>query len=148
MDYGSSETVLTMLKAMAIGLAAGYVIWGWKRPTGSEGSDDAAASEPAETAAEPTPEPDPVETEPESEPAPPPSNLYLERPDHVDNLQEIKGVGPKMEAVLNSKGVYQFAQIAAFTAEDLTWLDKATGSFPGRAARDGWVTQAKERAGG
>ncbi|WP_352231127.1 helix-hairpin-helix domain-containing protein, partial [Paralimibaculum aggregatum] len=79
---------------------------------------------------------------PAAEP-PAPAQLFAERPETVDDLQKIKGIGPKMAAVLNERGVYQYAQLAAFTAEDLRWLDAATGSFPGRAERDDWVGQAR-----
>ena len=84
--------------------------------------------------------------EPEPEPAMPerPAHLVFHeaRPDRVDDLRRIKGIGPKMEAILNEHGIYQYEQIAAFGEADLAWLDGATGSFPGRAARDGWVEQA------
>ncbi|MEM9147741.1 MAG: hypothetical protein AAGC57_16270 [Pseudomonadota bacterium] len=144
MEYGTPELFFNMFKAFLIGLAVGYVIWGWKRKPVSETTDDTPAAEaepPAEASAEPetTAEAD----APDLPPAPAPKNLFTETPDQVDDLKKIKGVGPKMESVLNAKGVYQFAQIAAFTDEDLRGLDAATKSFPGRAERDGWVAQAK-----
>ncbi len=163
MDYGSSDTLATMIAAIGIGIAIGYVIWGidWAARASGESADPApkrkpdpapAAEPEARRAAEPAAAavaPAPAEPEAaESPAAAPPANLFAERPDQVDDLQMIKGIGPKMEAVLNERGVYQYAQLAAFTEADLAWLDQATGSFPGRAARDEWVAQAKALAAG
>lgn len=61
-----------------------------------------------------------------------------------DDLKRISGVGPKLEALLNSLGVYQFEQIARFSADDIAWVDQHLGSFKGRIARDDWVAQAQE----
>lgn len=145
MDDGSGETVITMLKAMAIGLAAGYFIWGYRRP---KASDSGSGNQTVPTAAPPAPpsqeaSPAPDQTASDQPEPSAPSGLLTERPDDVDDLQKIKGVGPKMEAILNQKGVWQYRQIANFGTADLLWLDNATGSFPGRAERDDWIGQAK-----
>ncbi|MGF1446073.1 MAG: hypothetical protein ACFBRM_07705 [Pikeienuella sp.] len=107
--------------------------------------DAPVASDAAGEAPAPTPEAGPASA---SGPASAPANLFESRPDHVDDLQKIKGIGPKMEGLLNARGVFQYAQLAAFTEADLAWLDDATGSFPGRAARDEWVSQAQALAQG
>lgn len=77
------------------------------------------------------------------EAAPAPASLLTERPDEVDDLKEIKGVGPKMEGVLNDKGVYLFRQVANFSAQDVAWVNEAIEAFPGRIERDQWVAQAQ-----
>jgi len=77
------------------------------------------------------------------DPAPVPASLLAERPDEVDNLKEIKGVGVVMEGVLNDKGVYLFHQIANFSDADIAWVNEAIEAFPGRIVRDNWVGQAK-----
>lgn len=61
----------------------------------------------------------------------------------VDDLGRIKGVGPKLKALLASLGVTSFAQIAAWTDEDIARIDGQLGTFAGRAKRDAWVEQAK-----
>ena len=61
-----------------------------------------------------------------------------------DDLKRIDGVGPKLEEMLNERGVYHFDQIAAWSDDDLDQLDEALGAFPGRARRDDWVGQAKK----
>jgi predicted flap endonuclease-1-like 5' DNA nuclease len=67
----------------------------------------------------------------------------LEHPgEGPDDLKEINGVGPAIEALLHSIGVTTFEQIAAFGAGDLERLKALLGAFPGRVERDHWVEQA------
>ncbi|MBT8393525.1 MAG: polysulfide reductase NrfD [Bacteroidia bacterium] len=61
-----------------------------------------------------------------------------------DDLKKIKGVGPKMEEVLNTIGIYSFLQVSKMTKKEYDLLDSITGSFPGRAERDDWSGQAKK----
>ena len=60
-----------------------------------------------------------------------------------DDLKRINGIGPKMEEVLNSIGIYSFLQVSKMTKKEYDLLDSITGSFPGRAERDDWSGQAK-----
>lgn len=169
MEGGASVIFSTIAKLAVLGIGVACIVWGWRGWPSTTGGEDAApepqAAEPKPApaakaapkppkpaAAKPAPKPEPAPkpaTKPDAapDPAPAPANLHATRPDTVDDLKRIKGVGPKMEAVLNDKGVYQFSQIAAFTDADLRWLDAATGSFPGRAERDDWVGQARTLAG-
>ena len=64
-----------------------------------------------------------------------------------DNLTRIKGIGVKIDTLLNSIGVYHFDQIAAWTDKEAAWIDHQV-SFPGRSIRDDWVGQAKLLAEG
>lgn len=59
-----------------------------------------------------------------------------------DNLRQIKGVGPKLNSLLNSLGVTRFDQIAAWGDSDIAEVDGYLGSFKGRISRDNWVDQA------
>ena len=61
----------------------------------------------------------------------------------ADNLKEIKGVGPQMEATLNEIGIFTFAQVGRMTNKEYDLLDSITESFPGRAQRDDWAGQAR-----
>lgn len=63
-----------------------------------------------------------------------------------DDLKIIKGIGPKLEAMLHEMGIWHFDQIAAWTETELAWVDARLGDFKGRARRDGWVRQAKRLA--
>ena len=61
-----------------------------------------------------------------------------------DDLKVIKGIGPKFEGDLNSKGIYYYRQIAAWTAADVNMVEGIIDSIPGRIRRDAWVSQAKK----
>lgn len=59
-----------------------------------------------------------------------------------DDLLQLKGVGPKLNALLNGLGVTRFDQIAAWGAHEIGEVDVHLGSFKGRILRDDWVEQA------
>ncbi len=63
----------------------------------------------------------------------------------ADDLKRITGVGPKLEGVLNELGFYHFDQIAAWTPEQVAWVD-ARLTFKGRIERDDWIGQAAKFA--
>ncbi len=65
-----------------------------------------------------------------------------------DDLSKIKGLGPKLQALLPTLGITTYAQIAALTETDLAELDGKLGAFAGRPKRDSWVEQAKFLAAG
>ncbi|MEW9921801.1 50S ribosomal protein L21 [Marimonas sp. MJW-29] len=65
----------------------------------------------------------------------------------ADDLKELSGVGPALEKKLHEAGVTSFAQIAAWTDEDIAAMDEKL-SFKGRIEREGWVEQAKEKTKG
>ena len=58
-----------------------------------------------------------------------------------DDLTQLVGVGPKLAAALAERGVTRFAQLAAWTTEELAAIDMAL-NLRGRAYRDNWVAQA------
>ena len=63
-------------------------------------------------------------------------------------LKEIKGVGPKLEKVLNELGFYHFDQIAGWSDDEVNWVNQNLTGFRGRVTRDNWVEQAKVLASG
>jgi small subunit ribosomal protein S2 len=65
----------------------------------------------------------------------------------ADDLKKISGVGPVLEQKLNDLGIYHYWQIAAFTDEDVKTVDDQL-NFKGRIARDDWIKQATDLAGG
>jgi len=65
-----------------------------------------------------------------------------------DDLTAIKGVGPKLEALLHNLGVYHYDQVAGWTADEVAWVDRNLEGFKGRVSRDNWVEQAKTLAAG
>ena len=76
-----------------------------------------------------------------------PGALFAAAEGGADDLKKISGVGPVLEKKLNGLGITKFAQVAAFTAEDIAKVDDAL-SFKGRIERDNWLEQAAELAKG
>jgi predicted flap endonuclease-1-like 5' DNA nuclease len=76
-------------------------------------------------------------------PPPPPATAT-----EADDLSKLKGVGPKLVALLHGLGITRFSQIAAWTDEDIAGIDVQLGNFKGRITRDNWVEQAKFLASG
>ncbi|MCG3267704.1 50S ribosomal protein L21 [Yoonia sp. I 8.24] len=64
-----------------------------------------------------------------------------------DDLKQLSGVGPALEKKLHAADVTTFAQIAAWTPEDVAAMDEKL-SFKGRIEREGWIAQAVELAKG
>jgi predicted flap endonuclease-1-like 5' DNA nuclease/uncharacterized membrane protein len=77
-----------------------------------------------------------------------PETLSAARESGPDNLKQIKGIGPKLEALLHSMGIYHFDQIASWGADEVAWVDENLQGFKGRVSRDEWVSQAKILAEG
>ena len=79
---------------------------------------------------------------------PPPEN---DQEDHTtapagrkaDNLQQIRGIGPKTEAVLNQLDIFTFEQIAYMTPEDVQRISEHL-RFKGRIEKEDWIGQARE----
>ncbi|MEM9249127.1 MAG: 50S ribosomal protein L21 [Pseudomonadota bacterium] len=143
---------LTLLRVTEI-LESGAASTGVKAAIG-------AGSAPAEASAAPAPKAAPKKApaaaapkaksaEPAAEAAPTaevsgarPANLLTEaREGGADDLKKISGVGPKLEALLNTNGVFHFDQIAAWNDAEVAYMDDQL-SFKGRIARDGWIEQA------
>ncbi len=96
------------------------------------------AKEAPKAAPKPAPAPAPAAASEESAP-----QQYDTRPDKVDDLKLINGVGPKLEETLNDLGIYTFAQVAAWTPENVAFVDNRL-KFKGRIVRDDWIGKAKE----
>ena len=124
--------------------------------TGTPAEPEEAAvpdAEPTATTASATAEA--AASEPEAKPAPAeatdgtkPAGLSAARDGQADDLKKIKGVGPKLEIMLNEMGYFHFDQIAAWTAEEVAWVDQNLKGFKGRVSRDSWVDQASALASG
>lgn len=65
-----------------------------------------------------------------------------------DNLELLKGVGPKLAQKLNQNGIIRFEQIARLSANEVAILDSKLGPFKGRLERDRIVEQASYLARG
>ena len=71
----------------------------------------------------------------------------IAKPKTPDDLKMISGVGPKIEGILHSLGIYTFAQVAAWKKAERDWVDDYL-KFKGRIEREDWVKQAKALAKG
>lgn len=102
----------------------------------------AAATAAVKPAATPRPRKRPVVAETT---APPPSGKPKIAPakGDPDNLRLIKGVGPKLNTLLNNLGVTRFDQIAEWKETEIEEVDQYLESFSGRITRDSWIDQAK-----
>ncbi len=92
-----------------------------------------------------------------AQPAPPPAAqgkpgkpqaLTSARETGKDDLKKIKGIGPKLEMLLNNIGIFHYDQIATWGPEEVNWADNELVGFKGRVSRDNWVDQAKILASG
>ena len=117
-----------------------------KKPAAKKPAAKTAAAKPAakkaasKTAAKPARKPVAKDGKPEM--------LKKARASGADDLKQIKGVGPKLEAMLNTMGVYHFDQVSGWRAKEVKWVDENLEGFKGRVSRDEWVKQAKVLARG
>ena len=114
---------------------------------GAKPSKKAAAKKPAKAEAPKAEKPAAKKADPKPAAAAtvPEGALFAAPEGEPDDLKQIKGVGPVLEKKLNNFGVTKFAQVAAFSREDIDKLDDAL-SFKGRIDRDEWLAQAAELA--
>ena len=72
----------------------------------------------------------------------------LARPEgKPDDLQQISGIGPGIERTLHRLGIFHFRQIAAFTPDNIAWVNQRL-RFKGRIEREDWIGQARRLAAG
>jgi NADH-quinone oxidoreductase subunit E len=65
----------------------------------------------------------------------------------ADDLLAIKGIGPKLNRLLNELGVHHYQQIAEWTPGEIAWINDKL-DFKGRVQRERWVAQARALAKG
>lgn len=65
-----------------------------------------------------------------------------------DDLLVLKGVGPKLAAILHERGITRYEQIAKLAPGQVEALDSSLGAFKGRFERDRIVEQADYLARG
>ena len=76
-----------------------------------------------------------------------PTGLVSARGGVPDDLKRIRGIGPQNEGRLHALGVWHFAQIAAWSPENVKWVGSYL-AFPGRIDREAWIEQATHLAKG
>jgi predicted flap endonuclease-1-like 5' DNA nuclease len=60
----------------------------------------------------------------------------------ADDLQQIKGIGPKIAGILQELGIQRFEQIAVWSPEKVDWVNERL-RFKGRIEREEWIPQAR-----
>ena len=144
---------------IVVGLLLGWIFCSELKPLVQSNETSTAPSAPVAApaaAAEAAPVTAPVAQAPEVE-APEveavedavrPEALSGARDGGADDLKMIKGVGPKLEIMLNELGCYHFDQIAGWSAAEVAWVNDNLAGFKGRVSRDNWVEQARKLASG
>ena len=64
-----------------------------------------------------------------------------------DDLTRIRGIGPKIAAILQELGITTFRDIAAFTDDDVQRVGAHLPVYGGRIIDDDWIAQARAFAG-
>ncbi|TCM77323.1 50S ribosomal protein L21 [Rhodovulum steppense] len=59
-----------------------------------------------------------------------------------DDLKKLSGVGPAMEKKFHEAGITRYAEIAAWTPEQVAAMEERLGT-KGKIEKEGWVEQAK-----
>lgn len=62
--------------------------------------------------------------------------------EQIDELTQLKGVGPRFADALHAQGIYRFEQLASLTPVEIDRLEEQLGPFRGRIQRDRVVEQA------
>lgn len=142
---------------IVVGLLLGWIFCSELKPLVQPNDTSAAPSAPEPApVSEPAPATAPVAQAPKAE-APEveavedavrPEALSGARNGDADDLKMIKGVGPKLEIMLNELGFYHFDQIAGWSAAEVAWVNDNLAGFKGRVSRDNWVEQARKLASG
>ena len=126
---------------------------------GKHGSAAKAATKPA-TAKKAAPKAAKAETAPKAAaktatapivaegPGKKPKVMKAPRKAGADDLKMIKGVGPKLEGLLNDMGFFHFDQVSKWGADEVSWVDQNLEGFKGRVSRDNWLSQATALAAG
>lgn len=65
-----------------------------------------------------------------------------------DDLERLKGVGPKLAAMLAARGLTRYEQIAKLSRSEVERIDADLGAFRGRLQRDRIIEQAEYLARG
>jgi predicted flap endonuclease-1-like 5' DNA nuclease len=117
------------------------------QPVLSVSKPDPIVDMPADDAVQSVPTEQPIQDHLSSAPVGKPQGLIAARDGLPDDLTKIKGIDAKMEMLCNQLGFWHYDQIAAWTADEIAWVDAYLEGLKGRVTRDNWVVQAKSLTG-
>lgn len=125
-----------------LGHAGRFPSWWWRWRFDAEQiiADESGASAPVAAMG-------PTGAEPLALEGTKPAGLDAPKDGKADDLKRIKGIGKQNEGRLHGLGIWHFAQIAGWNAEEVKWVGRYL-AFPGRIEREDWVGQAKILAEG
>ena len=149
--YGFGVPSAGLIGGFVALLVAVVLALGWRDPAPRRAVAAAVAAAPVRAMATPAAHAAPVVATADLPPVSAdgkPEGMAAPRNGQADDLKQIKGVGPKLEAMLNEMGYWHFDQIAAWRAAEVAWVDENLEGFKGRVSRDDWVSQAKILAAG
>ena len=155
MQWFADNWVLIILGAIVVAVAVWWLVGSGKAveadkpaPTLDKQGESAPpiVAGPAVAPVEVPPPVVPATTPPEA--ATPAAPIHAVPAGPADELTRMKGVGPKVAALLNGLGVTRFDQIGAWDDADIARIDAELGAFKGRITRDQWVEQARLLAAG
>ena len=117
-----------------------------KEPAKKEAAAEAAPS-PAKTAKAPATEAAPVASFADLEPKAKPAKAKAAKPEVVDDISLISGIGPVLKDKMTEAGFATLTSISKLKKADIAKLDEELG-LGGRIEREEWVAQAKELLAG
>ena len=155
MNWFADNWVLIVLGIVVVAVALWWLAGSGRQVEGDKPAPglDRRADEVSPVVAGPAATPIDVPPPSQAEPVMPEPEALVE-PIHAipagppDELTTMKGVGPKVAALLNGLGVTRYDQIAAWSDADVARVDAQLGAFKGRVTRDQWVEQARLLAAG
>ncbi len=156
-NYNTAFIGTATLQAMQLGMTVPGNFWAaMARASADAANADAAPAPVAEIFELKQPEPEPIAEpvpapaveEAEDAPAAAEMNPFLldaPRGGQADDLTELAGLGPKLQAALYEFGIYHFDQIAGLNEEGIAWLNAQQKGFAMTCKRFDLVGQAKAR---
>ena len=127
------------------------ILLGGAKPSKKAAAKKEAAAEaapaPAKTAKAPAAEAAPVAALADLEPKAKPAKAKTAKPEIVDDISLISGIGPVLKDKMTEAGFGTLASISKLKKADIAKLDEEL-SLGGRIERDEWVAQAKELLAG
>ena len=138
-----SKIAAMVAAAAAAVSAAGAAKWARSRK-----HDEDLELEVAQPTGAPPLSPDPASDPPASGSAPAVSGgVSNADAASADDLTAIKGLGKVKAAKLVAAGVTSYAQIAAWSDDDIAEMGLVSNTSPGQIRREDWVGQARSLAG-
>lgn len=131
---------LQLLGAFLLGLIFGWWIWRCRHDADLQADQSEAAADNTDTRTQNFVSPSPEL--PKSSAGIKPMLFSEPTEGPADDLKKVKGIGPTIEKLLHSLGIFYYKQIAAWTDDEVTWVDDKL-QFPGRIVREDWINQAK-----